>query len=248
MSTSQIHASEVYLNEKEPLETEQVRVTDASGAGTSDGNGGSVTESSSVVLNNNENSIDSIQKGEQVSSNDTSSSHFLTNDYSSLSSVQSLKHANGQEFKRYGDLGFVGSLDVNQSHGRKSNDLENYTGGLVGFPYGTSDQSTALRSQGSQDFESSAISQLHFHRNDESYSKEGKFLSDDYSISNAGSSHVSVTSISPQNSIGTVLQNEPINVSGSKSSSLYEGTFALWNFNFKCFLLSNYRLNGLYVS
>lgn len=187
-------------------------MTDTSGAGTSDGHAEAVSE----ALNNNENS------------NDTYSSHFLTNDNSSFSSDQTLKYANGQEFKSYGDLGAGGPLDVNQSRGNqgKSNDLENYTGGLVRFPYRTSDHSIALRSKGSQDFESN-ISQLSSHQVDESHSREEKYLLEDYTTSNAHSSHVSVTTISPQNSIGTVMQSEPSYVSGSNSSSLYEGTFLL---------------------
>ncbi|PON36106.1 BLISTER [Parasponia andersonii] len=215
-STSQIQASEVNLNEKQPLEAEHVRVTDTSGAGTSDGHGNAVSE----ALNNNENSFDSILKSEQVSSNDSRSSHFLTNDYSSFSLDQTVKRANGQEFKIYGDLGVGGPLDVNQIHG-KSNDMENYTGGLVRFPYETPGQSIALRSQGSQDFESS-ISQLSSNRIDESHLKGERFLTEDHTISDAGASRASVTATSPQNSIGTVLQSESSYDSGTKSSSLYE--------------------------
>ncbi|XP_062109001.1 protein BLISTER-like [Humulus lupulus] len=220
-STSQNQTSELNANEKQPLETEHERATDTSGAGTSDGHGNTVTETASVVLNNNENLIDSFQKSEQVSINASHRNQFLSNDYSSLSLDQTLKHASSEESKRFGDLGFGGPVDVSQSHGKKgnSNDLENYTGGLVRFPYGTPGQSIALHSQGSQDFESS-VSQLGIHQNDESHSKEK--LSEDYAISNTGSSHVSVSSSSPQNSIGTVQQSETSNVSGSKSSSLYE--------------------------
>ncbi|KAF4367255.1 hypothetical protein G4B88_026762 [Cannabis sativa] len=217
-STSQNQKSELNLNEKQPLETEHERATYSSGAGTSDGHGNTVTETASVVLNHNENLIDSFQKSEQVSLNASHSNQFLSNDYSSLSLDQTLKHTSNEESKRYGDLGFGGPLDVDQSHGKKgnSNDLENYTGGLVRFPYGTPGQSIPLHSQGSQGFESS-ISQLGFHQSEESHSKEK--LSEDYAISNTGSSRVSVSS---QNSIGTVQQSEPSNVVGSKSSSLYE--------------------------
>lgn len=222
-STSQNNVSEVNSNEKQPLETEQVRVTDTSGAGTSDGVGNAATESSFLAINRDSNSIDFVQKSDPVLSSNTNASPILTNDYNSFSSDQTQKHANGHEFKNYGDLRSGGPLDVHQSLGKmgKSNDLEYYTGGLGRLPYRTtSDQSVALPSKGSQGFESS-ISQLSFHGIDEPQLKEETTPSKEYTIPSV-SSHVSVASISPQNSIGSALQSEPSNSSGSKLSSLYE--------------------------
>ncbi|XP_024019759.1 protein BLISTER [Morus notabilis] len=222
-STSQIHASEVNSNEKQPLETEHARVTDTNGAGTSDLLGNAVTESSSLEINNDSNPIDAIQKSESVLSSDRPTSIFSSNEYNSFSSDQTQKHANGHEFKKDGDLGSGGPLDVYQSHGEKgkSNDAENYTGDLGRLPYGTaSEQFFALRSRGSKDFDSS-INRLSLHRIDEPQLKEEKTPSKDYTIADA-SSQVSVVRISSQNSISSALQSEPSSASGSKSSSLYE--------------------------
>lgn len=228
-STSQNHVSEVNSNEKQPLETEHVRVTDTSGAGTSDGLGNAATESSFLAINRDNNSIDFVQKSDPVLSSDTNASPILTNDSNSFSSDQTQKHANGNEFKNYGDLRSGGPLDVHQSLGKtgKSNELEYYTAGFGRLPYRiTSDQSVALPSKGSQDFESS-ISQLSFHGIDEPELKEETTPSKEYTIPSV-SSHVSVASISPQNSISSALQSEPSNSSGSKPSSLYEG---IWYFD-----------------
>lgn len=246
-STSQIHASEVNSNEKQPLETEHARVTDTSGAGTSDLLGNAVTESSSLEINNDSNPIDAVQKSEPVLSSDRQTSIFSTNEYNSFSSDQTQKHANGHKFKKYGDLGSGGPLDVYQSHGEKgkSNDAENYTGDLGRLPYGAaSDQFFALRSRGSTDFDSS-INRLSLHGIDEPQLKEEKTPSKDYTIADA-SSQVSVVRISSQNSISSALQSEPSSASGSKSSSLYEGYFIFFtlgfDFIFQCFHIFTYLI------
>ncbi|KAL5542474.1 hypothetical protein UlMin_010184 [Ulmus minor] len=223
-STSHTNASEVSLNEKQPLEAEHVRVTETDGIGTSGGHAGAVTEPSLVVIDDYNNSIDYAYESEQSSSNDTrTSASFLMNDYSSFSSDQMQNHANGQEYKIYSDLGFGKSVDVNQIPGTKGkSEFGDHTGGSDRLLYGTlPDWSAALQPQGSQDFNGST-SQHNLDRRDEPQFKEHKIPLKDSTVLNGGSSHVSIARISPQSSIGSVLQSEPVTDNGSRSSSLYE--------------------------
>ncbi|GMJ01838.1 BLISTER, KOLD SENSITIV 1 [Hibiscus trionum] len=81
-STTQAQASNVSLNDKQQLETEQVRVTESGGPGTSDG-----PEPSSVKIINN-------YKTTEVYSNNM-------NDYNS-SSTKAHTHAKSQENEKYG--------------------------------------------------------------------------------------------------------------------------------------------------
>lgn len=222
---SSANVSETNLNEKQPIEAEHARATDTAGAGTSDGHGSAFTGSSSVALYNDNISTDYTQNSEEVSSNDMSSGSFSINNYNSFSIDQPQKHTKSQDFKRSGDLDFGASLDGNQNHGKKDNDLSAYAGGLGRLPSRTiSDQSIAFHSQGSRDLGSS-ISSHNFPGIDVPQITEEKTYLKGYTSSNIDYSHVSVARISPQNSIGSLLHSQPSNADGSKPSSLYEGTF-----------------------
>ncbi|CAN6547639.1 unnamed protein product [Malus baccata var. baccata] len=217
-STSQIDASEVSSNEKQSLETEHVRVTASDGAGTSDGPSSAFTETSSVLLNNDSNAIDFLQKNEQASVDNNTHSSPSTSEFNAYSGDQVQKHAD-QEYQRYGVLGFGGPLAINNHHGTNgiSNDFEKYTGALGGT---TSDQSIAPRPQANQDFAGNTSHSSSYGRN-EFQSKEHIT-----SLMDSGSSHPSVAKISSQNSVSTLLQSEASNVSkvsgGPAPSSLYE--------------------------
>ncbi|XP_015887575.3 protein BLISTER [Ziziphus jujuba] len=226
-SAGQNSEPEINLNEKNPLETENLRVRDSDGAGTSNGPGDSVIKHSSAAINNDTNAIDFSSKTEQAFLNNANSSlPFVKNEYNSLPSDRIQRHASDQDIRSYSDVGFTGSINVNQSYAKEgmSNNYEEYGGALGRYTYGTTtDQSTSLSSQGSQNFDSNII-QSSFRRMDESQSKEHK-SSFDSTISKAGSSHHSVTKISPQNSISAWLQNESnasAMASGTASYSLYE--------------------------
>ncbi|KAH0993662.1 hypothetical protein GBA52_005145 [Prunus armeniaca] len=218
-STSQTNAPEVSSNEKQPLETELVRVTVPDGAGTSDGPSGAYTETSSVSSNNDYKAVDFSQKKEQAPLNN---SHSSPSTYDFNDQVH--KHARDQEYKSYGGFGFAGSLDVNHSNGTKgmNNDFEKYTGNSGET---TSGQSIALRPQASQEFDSNTSHSSYHGRNEFQFKEHNISLMD--SVSNSGSSHPSVTKISPQNSVSALLQSEASNVStvsgGTTPSSLYEG-------------------------
>ncbi|KAB2600514.1 hypothetical protein D8674_043038, partial [Pyrus ussuriensis x Pyrus communis] len=217
--TSQIDASEVSSNEKQSLETEHVRVTSSDGAGTSDGPSSAFTETSSVLLNNDSNANDFLQKNEQASVDNNTHSSPSTSEFNAYSGDQVQKHAD-QEYQRYGGLGFGGPLAVNNRHGTNgiSNDFEKYTGALGGA---TSDQSIAPRPLASLDFAGNTSHSSSYGRN-EFQSKEHNT-----SLMDSGSSHPSVAKISSQNPVSTLLlQSEASNVStvsgGPTVSSLYE--------------------------
>ncbi|KAF3457493.1 hypothetical protein FNV43_RR02151 [Rhamnella rubrinervis] len=225
-STSQTPASEFNLSEKLPLETENARVRGSDRAGTSNGPGSAVTEPSSVSINNDDSEIDFASKNEQASSNNAHSSFpFVMNDYNSLPLDRMKKHASDQDIKRYSDMGSGGVVNVNQIHGTEGtyNNYDEYSGTLGRHAYGSGtkpEQSTYLRSQESQNFDSST-SQPSFLGMDKSQFKDHQ-SSFDSTISNDGS----FTKISPQNSISTLLQSDigivSTVASGTASSSLYE--------------------------
>ncbi|KAL6191917.1 hypothetical protein ACLB2K_038306 [Fragaria x ananassa] len=213
-SSSQVNGSEVSSNEKQPVET--VRVTVSDGAGTSDGPGGGYTEASSVISSNGDITIDFSQKKEHASSNNAHSSPSV-NDYNGFSA--------NQEYMRYGVSGFSRPSDVGDNYDIKgmSNDVEKDTGTSGISPYGpTSNHPIALRPQASQEFERNT-SQLSFYGNQ----SEQKLSSSDSVGAGLGTSQQSVAKISPQNSVSTFLQSEASNFSTMaggppSSSSLYQ--------------------------
>ncbi|KAL4273130.1 hypothetical protein GQ457_13G028970 [Hibiscus cannabinus] len=87
--TTQTQASNVSLNDKQQLETEQVRVTESGGAGTSDG-----ADLSSVKIIN-------YKTSEVYSNNMHAFPSSLANDYNS-SSTKAQTHAKSQESEKYG--------------------------------------------------------------------------------------------------------------------------------------------------
>ncbi|KAE8677686.1 hypothetical protein F3Y22_tig00111504pilonHSYRG00137 [Hibiscus syriacus] len=97
-NTTQAQASIVSLNYKQQLETEQVRVTESGGAGTSDG-----PDLSSVKI------IDNYKTTEVYSNNMDVFPSFLENDYNS-SSTKAHAHANSQENEKYGASYSAGPL------------------------------------------------------------------------------------------------------------------------------------------
>ncbi|XP_061990039.1 protein BLISTER isoform X1 [Rosa rugosa] len=214
-SSSQVNVSEVSSNEKQPIET--VRVTVSDGAGTSDGPVGGFTEASSVISSNGDNAIDFSHQKEHASSNNTHSSSS-TNDSNAFSV--------DQEYKRFGVSGFSGPSDVGYSYDIKgmNNDVEKDTGTSDVLPYGpTSNHPIALRPQASQEFESNT-SQSSFYG---IQSSEHKLSSRDSVGAGLGTSQQSVAKISPQNSVSTFPQSEASNFSTmasgpASSSSLYQ--------------------------
>lgn len=215
-SSSQINVSEVSSNEKQPIETELVRVTVSDGAGTSDGPVGGFTESSSVISSNGDKAIDFSHNKEHTSSNNAYSSPS-TNDYNAFSA--------DHEYRRYGVLGFPGPSDVDDSYDIKgmNNDVEKNSGTLGVLPYGpTSNHSIALRPQLSQEFESTSQSSFYG-----TQSTEHKLSLRDSISTGLGTSHLSAAKISHQYSASTFPQSEASNVStvadGPHSSSLYQG-------------------------
>ncbi|OMO97939.1 hypothetical protein CCACVL1_04408 [Corchorus capsularis] len=96
-ATTQTHASGV--NDKHQLETEQVRVTDSDGAGTSDGPD---LSSVKIINNNNNKTTEDSHESLQAYTNDKPAiPSFLANDYSSSSSEVQM-HPKSQDNEKYG--------------------------------------------------------------------------------------------------------------------------------------------------
>ncbi|XP_030974448.1 protein BLISTER isoform X4 [Quercus lobata] len=209
-STSQTHASDVSLHEKQPAETDPVRLTDSNGAGTSDEPGTIVMGSSAPVTDIDNKAIDFPIKNENFLSNDTfASSLYSMKDYNAYSTDSVQKHADNQEFQRYDVSGFAGSRDVSYRHEMEgpNNEFGIYTGVQGRLPYETNDQSIFLRPQASQDFDNTAATQSSFHRMDESQSTDNNSYLMQSRVTNHSYSHVSTAKISPQNSGGTLPQD-----------------------------------------
>uniref|UniRef100_A0A7N2LZB9 BLISTER n=1 Tax=Quercus lobata TaxID=97700 RepID=A0A7N2LZB9_QUELO len=215
-STSQTHASDVSLHEKQPAETDPVRLTDSNGAGTSDEPGTIVMGSSAPVTDIDNKAIDFPIKNENFLSNDTfASSLYSMKDYNAYSTDSVQKHADNQEFQRYDVSGFAGSRDVSYRHEMEgpNNEFGIYTGVQGRLPYETNDQSIFLRPQASQDFDNTAATQSSFHRMDESQSTDNNSYLMQSRVTNHSYSHVSTAKISPQNSGGTLPQGNPSDAS-----------------------------------
>ncbi|KAJ7955523.1 BLISTER protein [Quillaja saponaria] len=186
-STSHSRTSDTSAHEKQLLEAERVRLTDLDGVETSDGVGGPIIEPSAAVKNND--------KSPSILSQSSDQDPGVT-------------HANGEEFQRYDGSSFSALSDFNQKNeiDQVNNASGEYGSFHSGFPYGsTSDQSIPLRPHGSQDIDISS-SQSSFHGVDEPYSNKSSSFLKDYTVRNHGSSPVTVSNSSPQNSIGTLTQ------------------------------------------
>lgn len=116
-SATQNLASDVSLNDKHPLETEHLQVTDSDGTGTSDG----PDPSSLKIINNNNNNkmTEAFRESQQAYSNSTHAiPSLLANDF--LPYTEVLMHSKGQENEKYGGPLFTDSLPDKHM----SNDLQ----------------------------------------------------------------------------------------------------------------------------
>lgn len=222
-STSQNHASDVRPNERQPLETVPVLITDSEGVGTSDIQGQAfIGLSPAVTVSENKEIIFPI-KNEKDSSDDAPSTPQLSvKNYDAYS-------ADNKNFKRYGSSGFAGSMDVNHIHGTEGHniDFRIYAGVHGGLPYETTaDWSILSRTQASQDFDSTS-SKSSFHGTDEIQPTESGNSLMQSSVKNPGYSIVSTTKVSPQDSDGIRLQDYSSNASmligAHTSSAFYDG-------------------------
>ncbi|KAA8548914.1 hypothetical protein F0562_000598 [Nyssa sinensis] len=100
-SSTQLHAVDVGLHEKQPLENEHVRLRDSDGAGTSDGIHGAVPEPSGVASENGNRAIEFVQNKELGSSYGTHTDPSLATNYNnSFSSEMMYEQAKDQEYHR----------------------------------------------------------------------------------------------------------------------------------------------------
>ncbi|KAG6766290.1 hypothetical protein POTOM_030364 [Populus tomentosa] len=136
-STSQPHALDVSLDQKQSLETEHVQLTYSDGVGTSDGPGRNVKPTG--VSMNNGNPIDITEKVEKSSQNADPNIPSLS-EYSTFFSGITQKHTNNYDFNRHDASGFAGSPNVKygQETEKMNNDSGLYSRSEEESPYGIS--------------------------------------------------------------------------------------------------------------
>ncbi|XP_011029707.1 PREDICTED: uncharacterized protein LOC105129379 isoform X1 [Populus euphratica] len=109
-STSQPHALDVSLDQKQSLETEHIQLTDSDGVGMSDGPGRNV-EPNGVSMNNG-NPIDITERVEKSSSQNADPNIPSLSEYSTFFSGITQKHTNNYDSNRHDASGFAGSPNV----------------------------------------------------------------------------------------------------------------------------------------
>uniref|UniRef100_A0A5B7B7R9 BLISTER n=1 Tax=Davidia involucrata TaxID=16924 RepID=A0A5B7B7R9_DAVIN len=210
-STSQLHAADVGLHAKLPLENEHVRLTDSDGAGTSDGVGRSVTEPSGVASKNDNRSIEFVQNKEPGSSYGTHADPPLSTNYNnSFSSETMHKQAKDQEFNRYNASESAGPVNVNNGpqNKEKNDEFDIYSRASGRLPYGiATDQSIAVWPQALRDIDSNSSQSSNYGLED-AQSKDNDGHMKDFTVINPGTSPVLAANVSSENSGSILLQNK----------------------------------------
>ncbi|XP_059652542.1 protein BLISTER-like [Cornus florida] len=225
-STSQLHTADADLHEKQPLETENVRLTDSEGAGTSDQSGGAVVGLSGVAMNNDDKAIDLVQNNEIGSLYGKHANPPLSANYRNSFLAQSVqKHGNDQDSNRYNGSKPAEPVNVNYSPQikEKSDDFGNYSRASGGLSVST-DQYISLHPQAVRDIDSNS-SQSSRYALEEAQSKDNDSHLKNFSVTNPSISHVLAANISPENSDSNLLQNKSAYTSPLPSpwmSSSYE--------------------------
>jgi hypothetical protein len=124
------------------------------------------------------------------------------------------EHSDIDEAKRYNASTSITSADISQNNeaNRASDIYGIHTGVVDGFPYGTTNnQSNSLRSQESQEFDSST-SQSSLHGINESYSNKNNSSLKDYAVTD-GSSPYFPSKIIRENSVDSLQKTKQTNSS-----------------------------------
>ncbi|TKY53630.1 hypothetical protein E2542_SST25167 [Spatholobus suberectus] len=211
---------------KQSSEVENVRVNESDGVTTSDGVGGAVTATSTSGRSNDKTLNLFSQTSNQGS---LAGKTFLArNDLNTSSTSLVEAHSNIDEGKRYNASYVTASADFSQNNEtNKVNDIYGiHAVGVDEIPYGTTNhQSIPLRSQGSEEFDSSA-SQSSLHGINDNQSNKSNNSVKDYAVTDNFSSYFP-SKIIPQNSVDTLLLIKPTNSStldsGYSHSSLSGG-------------------------
>lgn len=213
-SSGTVQNSKASQNQKQPVQVENVRVNELDGVTTSDGIGGAVTDtgtsSQNVNLFNQSSNQGSL----------AGASSLVRNDLNTSTTSPVEEHSDIDEGKRYNASTFITSEDVSQnSDANKTNDIYGiHTGGVGGFPYGTTNhQSTFLRSQGSQEFDNST-SQPSLHGMNGSQPNKSNNSVKDYAVTD-GSSPYFPSKIIRENSVDSLQKAKPTNSSTLDSGS-----------------------------
>ncbi|WJX10853.1 hypothetical protein P8452_01527 [Trifolium repens] len=209
-SSGSVKNSDASQNQNQPSEVENVRVNESDGVTTSDGVGGAVIIDTGTSNQKNVNLYN--QSSNQGSLAGASS--LVRNDISTSSTSPVEEHSDIDEAKRYNASTSITSADISQNNeaNRASDIYGIHTGVVDGFPYGTTNnQSNSLRSQESQEFDSST-SQSSLHGINESHSNKNNSSLKDYAVTD-GSSPYFPSKIIRENSVDSLQKTKQTNSS-----------------------------------
>ncbi|WJX17300.1 hypothetical protein P8452_07230 [Trifolium repens] len=207
-SSGSVQNSDASQNQNQPSEVENVRVNESDGVTTSDGVGGA------VIIDTGTSNQKNVNLYNQSSSQGSlaGATSLVRNDISTSSTSLAEEHSDIDEAKRYNASTSITSADISQnSEANRANDIYGiHTGGAGGFPYGTSNnQTNFLRSQESQEFNSST-SQSTLHGINESHSNKNNSSLKDYAVTD-GSSPYFPPKIIRENSVDSLQKTKQTN-------------------------------------
>ncbi|PNX97583.1 hypothetical protein L195_g020814, partial [Trifolium pratense] len=233
-----VQNSDASQNQKQPSEVENVRVNESDGVTTSDGVGGAVIIDTGTSNQKNVNLYN--QSSNQGSLAGATS--LVRNGISTSSTSLVEEHSDIDEAKRYNASTSITSANISQnSEANRANDIYGiHTGVVGGFPYGTSNnQSNFLRSQESQEFDSST-SQSSLHGINESHSNKNNSSLKDYAVTD-GSSPYFPSKIIRENYVDSLQKTKQTNSftldssysHGSVSGGLSNSTSSIFRETFR---------------
>ncbi|CAK8570650.1 unnamed protein product [Lathyrus sativus] len=198
--------------QKQPSEVENVRINESDGVTTSDGIGGAVVETGT----SNQKNVSLFNQNQGSLAGATS---LVRNDLNTSSTSLVEERSDIDEVKRYNSSTFNTSDDVSQnSKANKTNDIYGiHTGGVGGFLHGTTNhQSIYLRSQESQELDSST-SQSILHGVNESQSNKSNSSVKDFAVTDVSSPYFP-SKIIHENSVDSLQKIKQTNSSTFDSS------------------------------
>lgn len=221
-STSQFQAGTDSVNGKQPLDIEQVRVTDSDGVGTSDAIGGAVMELPRVVIDNENIAVESAEySGLNLLKDMQVKSTLLSNNYNAFFPDPVQEHAKDQESVMF-DKSSIGNLvDISYSDqaNMKNDDFGFYAGSQERFAQGAmSNLPFELQRDTNQGMEQNRV-QSSFYEMGEARSEENNGSSKGFSISNPVTSNVSVANVSFGDSSSILPQHKSAFVSTPSNDS-----------------------------
>ncbi|KAL2463239.1 uncharacterized protein Fot_52895 [Forsythia ovata] len=224
-ATSQLHASDGDLHEKQPSETERLLLTDYNPSGTSDAVVLGGLESSGIITKNEIKETDNAQTSDFSFSNNTNATlSFSASNNDVNSSVLAYSHLTDKEFT--GDAATVGSIEPTRANYKPLNTKEN-DGSSAGVASGTGNDQFLTHHVPSFEEIQSVSSRSNYHGSDERPSENSDgYDSYEKDLSHSSTYSVSATNTFPENSVSALLQGKSVHSeheTSSMTSSSYPG-------------------------